>query len=58
MTDSGLPPTPIQAGNGPDSRWGTTSWSSSGARVVPFQVTGPPSSSWANSSVFSSKSCS
>jgi hypothetical protein len=30
ITDCGLPPTPIHAGNGPDSRCGTTSWLSSG----------------------------
>src|SRR6266566_6916441 len=42
MTDCGLPPTPIHAGNGPDSVCGTTSWSRSDARVLPCQVTGPP----------------
>ena len=54
-TDCGLPPTPIHAGNGPDSVCGTTSWFSSGARVLPSQVTGPPLSSSANSVAFSSK---
>ena len=54
ITDCGLPPTPIHAGNGPDSRCGTTSWSSSAARVLPSQVTGPPLSSSANSVAFSS----
>jgi len=55
ITDCGLPPTPIHAGNGPDSVCGTTSWSSRGARVLPSQVTGPPLSSSANSVAFSSK---
>ncbi len=32
ITDCGLPPTPIHAGNGPDSVCGTTSWFSRGAR--------------------------
>ena len=54
ITDCGLPPTPIHAGNGPDSRCGTTSWLSSAARVLPSQVTGPPFSSSANSLAFSS----
>ena len=45
----------IHAGKGPDSVCGTTSWSSSGARVAPCQVTGPPLSSSANRAVFSSK---
>jgi hypothetical protein len=58
MTDWGLPPTPIQAGKGPDSVCGTTSWSISGARVVPCQVTGPPLSSSAKSWAFSSNSSS
>jgi len=63
ITDCGLPPTPIHAGNGPDSRCGTTSWGggggfSSAARVLPSQVTGPPLSSSANSVAFSSNSSS
>ena len=58
ITDSGLPPTPIQVGNGPNSVCGTTSWFSSGARVLPSQVTGPPLSSSANRVAFSSKSSS
>src|SRR5262249_47787712 len=52
------PPTPPHAGNGPDSVCGTTSWFSSGARVLPSQVTGPPFRSSANSAAFSSKSSS
>ena len=40
MTDSGMPPTPIQVGQRPVSRCGTTSCSRSAARVLPSQVTG------------------
>ncbi len=53
-TDSGEPPTPIQVVSFPSSRCGTTSCLTSGARVVPSQVTGPPWSSSAKSAVFSS----
>ncbi len=54
MTDCGLPPTPIQAGNGPDSVCGTTSCSYSDARVLPCQLTGLPFSNSANRLAFSS----
>ena len=53
-TDSGLPPTPTQAGMG-FSVEGNTCWFDSAERVVPCQVTGWSRRSFARSSSFSSK---